>query len=111
MLTPATARTGSASSCSSLGSDTPAAAHGSGAAACGLNLSSYPQTATVGSHPDAGDEVSSLVVVGAGGRSLHRRPHSVLVVLADKDARKLPQRSHVERLEQLALIGAEQTQA
>lgn len=59
-------------------------------------------------HPDPWDEVSSLVVVGAGGRSLHGGPHSVLVVLTDKDAGQLPQRSHVERLKQLALVGSEQ---
>lgn len=60
------------------------------------------------SHSDPGDEVSSLVVVGAGRGSLHRRPHSVFVVLADEDARQLPQRRHVEGLKQLALIGSHQ---
>lgn len=61
------------------------------------------------SHSESWYEVSSLVVVGAGWRSLHRRPHPVLVVLADEDARQLPQGGHVERLEQLALIGSEGT--
>lgn len=60
------------------------------------------------SYSDPGDEVSSLVVVGAGGRSLHRRPHSVFVVLADEDAWQLPQRCHVEGLKKLALIGSQQ---
>lgn len=114
MLTPATARTGCAFSCCSLGSSRPAAAHGRD------TLQLLPQTSAVththptkertarlGSHSDPRDEVSSLVVVGAGGRSLHRRAHSVFVVLADKDARQLPQRSHVEGLKQLALIGLE----
>lgn len=66
------------------------------------------QTTPPVSHSDPWDEVSSLVVVGAGGRSLHGRAHPVFVVLADKDARQFPQRSHVERLKQLALIGLEQ---
>lgn len=61
------------------------------------------------SHSESWYEVSSLVVVGAGWRSLHRRPHPVLVVLADEDARQLPQGGHVERLEQLALIGSDGT--
>lgn len=108
MLTPATARTGSASSCYSLGSYRPAA----GDAPCSFcpKPQQLPteQTATLVSHSDPWYEVSSLVVVGAGGRSLHRRPHSVVVVLTDKDAGQLPQRSHVERLEQLALVGLEQ---
>lgn len=60
---------------------------------------------THASHSDPGNEVSSLVVVGAGGGALHRRPHAVLVILADEDARQLPQGGHVERLKQLALNG------
>lgn len=63
------------------------------------------------SHSDSWYEVSSLVVVGAGRGPLHRRPHAVLVVLADEDARQLPQGGHVEGLEQLALIGPEQGSA
>lgn len=63
------------------------------------------------SHSDSWDEVSSLVVVGAGRSPLHRRPHAVLVVLADEDARQLPQGGHVERLKQLALVGSERTEA
>lgn len=67
-----------------------------------------PQTeGSLAPHPDPWDEVSSLVVVGAGGCSLHRRPHPVFVVLADEDAGQLPQRSHVEGLKQLALMGSE----
>lgn len=54
-------------------------------------------------HSDARDEVSSLVVVGAGSSALHRCSHTVLVVLADENARQLPQRCHVEGLKQLAL--------
>ena len=56
------------------------------------------------SHSHSRYEVSPLVVVGAGGGPLHRRPHTVLVVLADEDARQLPQGSHVERLKELALL-------
>ena len=56
------------------------------------------------SHSDPRDKVSSLVVVGAGRGSLHRRSHAVLVVLTDKDARQLPQGRHVEGLEYLALV-------
>lgn len=108
MLTPATARTGSASSCYSLGSRGPAAAHGGDALQLLPQTSADPsrQTITLVSHPDPWDEVSSLVVVGAGGRPLHRRAHAVFVVLTDENARQLPQRRHVERLEQLALIGS-----
>lgn len=108
MLTPATARTGSASSCYSLGSYRPAAAHGRDALQLlpKTSAATYRQTITLASHPDPWDEVSSLVVVGAGGRPLHGRPHAVFVVLTDENARQLPQRSHVEGLEQLALIGS-----
>lgn len=115
MLTPATARTGSASSCSSLGSYRPAAAHGGDAlqllpqtSALASRQTISQQTITPVSHPDPWDEVSSLVVVGAGGRPLHRRPHAVFVVLTDKNARQLPQRRHVETLEQLALIASKE---
>lgn len=113
MLTPATARTGLASSCYSLGSYRPAAAHSRDAlqllpktSAIASRKTIIKQTITRVSHPDPWDEVSSLVVVGAGGRPLHGCPHAVFVVLTDKNARQLPQRSHVERLEQLALIGS-----
>lgn len=98
----------------SFGSYRPAAAHGRHSAASAQNLSSQLQTQTITkqtaklvSHSDSWDEVSSLVVVCAGRRPLHRRPHAVFVVLTDKNAWQLPQRSHVERLKQLALIGSE----
>lgn len=70
-----------------------------------LNLSSC--CVVFESHSQARYEVSPLVVVGAGCGSLHRRPHAVLVVLADEDAGQLPQGGHVERLKQLALFGRE----
>lgn len=115
MFTPVTARTGSASSCYSLGSYRPAAAHGRDAlqllpktSAMASRQTLIQQTITLVPHPDPWDEVSSLVVVGAGGRPLHGRPHAVFVVLTDKNARQLPQRSHVVRLEQLALIGSKE---
>lgn len=63
----------------------------------------HAHTTPRGSHSESRDEVSSLVVVGAGGRPLHRRAHAVLVVLADEDARQLPQSRHVEGLKELAL--------
>lgn len=61
------------------------------------------------SHSEPRYEVSPLVVVGAGCSSLHRRAHAVLVVLADEDARQLPQSGHVVRLKELALIGSERS--
>lgn len=55
-------------------------------------------------HSESGDEVAPLVVVGAGRRPLHRRPHAVLVVLTDEDAWQLPEGGHVEGLKQLTLM-------
>lgn len=109
----------SASSCYSLGPHRPAAAYGR-QTRCSyrprpptqLNHIKKVEALCVCrgafvSHSDSWNEVSSLVVVGAGRRSLHRRPHAVLVVLTDEDTRQLPQGGHVERLEELTLVDAE----
>lgn len=92
-----------ASSCYSVGPYGPAAAYGQQTLQLPPTTSMFYVSAVFVSHSDSRYEVSSLVVVGAGGRSLHRRAHAVLVVLADEDARQLPQGGHVEGLENLAL--------
>lgn len=61
------------------------------------------------SHSESRYEVPPLVVVGAGCSSLHWCPHAVLVVLADENARQLPQSGHVVRLKELALIRSERS--
>mmetsp|Transcript_8789 Transcript_8789/g.19192 ORF Transcript_8789/g.19192 Transcript_8789/m.19192 type:complete len:336 (-) Transcript_8789:361-1368(-) len=49
--------------------------------------------------------VAARVVVVARRRALLGRAHAVLVVLAHVDQRQLPERRHVERLEELPLVG------
>ena len=46
-----------------------------------------------------------LMELGHRRRALHRRAHGVLVVLDHEEHRKLPERRHVEGLEDLALVG------
>jgi hypothetical protein len=71
---------------------------------------------------DTGDEITTLEVFRVGGASFSGGAHAVLVVLADKYARKIPQLSliaehqhgtteigkgetdHVESLEDLSLV-------
>ncbi len=48
--------------------------------------------------------VTAREVLRVGRRPFRRCAHTVLVVLADKHAREVPQLRHVERLEDLALV-------
>mmetsp|Transcript_11395 Transcript_11395/g.23821 ORF Transcript_11395/g.23821 Transcript_11395/m.23821 type:complete len:406 (+) Transcript_11395:273-1490(+) len=55
---------------------------------------------------EAGDVVAAGVVVVVLRRAPLRGAHAVVVVLAHVNQGQVPQRSHVERLEQLALVGS-----
>ena len=50
---------------------------------------------TIQTYSDARDVISSGVVFSGGCRSLHRRAHSIPIVLTHKDAWQVPQFSHV----------------
>lgn len=54
-------------------------------------------------YPETRDEVASLVVVCAGCSSLHRRAHTISVVLTDEDGRQLPECGHVVGFKNLTL--------
>lgn len=47
--------------------------------------------------------MAARVVFSAGGAPASRSAHAVLVVFADEDDRKFPERRHVDGLEELAL--------
>merc|ERR1712072_505455 len=53
-----------------------------------------------------GDVLATLVVLGHGGGTASGGTHTVLVVLAAKDDRDVPELSQVERLEDLTLVGS-----
>lgn len=75
----------------------------------GIDLTRFVSSYTcqnVGDHSylDTRDGITASVVGGVGRSSLSRGTHTILVVLADEDARQVPKLGHVECLEDLTLV-------
>jgi hypothetical protein len=60
----------------------------------------------VGNHSylDTGDGITASVIGGVGRRSLGRCAHTILIVLANENARQVPELGHVECFEDLSLV-------
>jgi len=77
----------------------------------GIDLTKLVRSNTsqnIGDHSylDTGDGITAGIVGSVGRRSLSGSAHTIFVVLANEDARQVPEFGHVERFEDLTLVAS-----